>query len=182
MQRFACPPENVAAVLLAGHCTEAFTHAIKPEQVSRLIQIVGGRASGIKLHAAGSSLWEDSACRLDAIRPGLALYRGAVKVTAPLVEVRESRGPAGYSGFVTPRHGVILCGYYQGLRPGPCLINGRQSRVLEVGMQSSFVETSLTDKMGDEVVLIGAGLEADEIGTAWKTSPQQALVSLLRGR
>lgn len=180
MQRFTCPPENVAEVLAAGRCTEAFTHAIRPEQVTRLIEIVGGRDSGLKLHAAGSSLWENESCRLDAIRPGLALYRGAVKVTAPLVEVHQSRGPAGYTSFVTPRHGVILRGYHQGLRPGPCQINGRRSRVIEVGMQSAFVETSDGDKVGDLVVLIGDGLEADEIGAAWKTSAQQVLVSLLR--
>jgi alanine racemase len=182
MQRFACPPENVAEAVRVGECREAFTHAIRPEHVMRLIELTGGRGSGIKLHAAGSSLMHDPACRLDAVRPGMALYRGAVRIATPLVEVRDTRGPAGYSGFEVARHGVILAGYSSGLRLGPCLIGGRRSRVIEVGMQSAFVECQASDKAGDEVVLLGDGLEAAGLAAEWKASPQEVLVSLLRGR
>jgi len=178
MQRFACPPERLVEVLAAGECGEAFTHAVRPEQARRLVELLGGK--GLTLHAAGSALLDDPSCWLDAVRPGLALYRGAVTITAPLVEVRESRGPAGYTGFVVPRHGVILRGYSHGLRPGPCVINGRRSRVIEVGMQSSFVETESGDKIGDAVTILGGGLEAEEIAPAWKCSPQQVLVGMLK--
>ena len=181
MQRFACPPENVAEALRAGQCSEAFTHAIRPDQAMRLVELTGGRG-GLTLHAVGSSLLHDRSCWLDAVRPGMALYRGAARISAPLVDVRETRGPAGYSGFSAARHGVILGGYSRGLRPGPCIVNGRPSRVLEVGMQSAFVECAAADKIGDEVVLIGDGLEASEIAVAWNSSPQEVLVSLLRGR
>ena len=181
MQRFACPAENVADALAAGNCTEAFTHAIRADHTARLVELVGGRDRGIKLHAAASGLLDDPACRLDAVRPGLALYRGAVRVSAPLIETRASRGPAGYTGFVTPHVGVILAGYARGLRPGPCLVNGRPSRVLEVGMQSSFIQTNEADRAGDEVVLVGDGLEAEQIGAAWKASAQAVLVQLLGG-
>jgi alanine racemase len=177
MQRFACPREQVPTAL--AFCNEAFTHAVRPAQVAELIEIVGARRCDLKLHAAGSKLLDQPDCRLDAVRPGLALYRGAVRIATPLVEVSDGRGPAGYTGFEVPRHGVILCGYSQGLRPGPCRINGRPSRVIEVGMQSAFVECQPADRAGDEVVLIGDGLEAEQIAPAWNASPQNVLVSLL---
>src|SRR5579884_2290134 len=148
-QRFACPPEQVPEVLAAGGIEEAYTHAANLDQVRELVRMVGGRVR--RLHAAGSSLLHEPEARLDAVRPGLALYRGAVRIATPLVEVRRGRGPAGYSGFVTPWHGVILAGYSNGLRPGPCHINGRRSRVIEVGMQSAFVEAGEADRVGDEV-------------------------------
>ena len=68
--------------------------------------------SWTRLHAAGTALLGIPEARLDAVRPGLALYRGAVRVSAPLAEVHASAGPVGYSGFTpsTGRHGVILAG------------------------------------------------------------------------
>jgi alanine racemase len=176
MQRFACPPADVPTALEAGHCTEAFTHAINLQQVKQLVELAGNGA--IKLHAASTSLLHEPAAWLDGVRPGLALYRGAAGVSARLVEVHDSTGPAGYSGFVVPRHGVILVGYSHGLRPGPCLVNGRLSRVLEVGMQSAFVEIGPKDFLGDEVVLLGDTLDEATIAEQWKTTPQLALLSL----
>jgi alanine racemase len=38
------------------------------------------------------------------------------------------------------------------------LINGRPQRLLEVGMNTSFVSVDAGDKPGDEVVLLGDGL------------------------
>ena len=89
-------------------------------------------------------------------------------------------GPAGYTGFTAPRHGVILAGYAHGLRPGACLVNGRTSRVLEVGMQSAFVECAPTDRVGDEVVLLGDSLTEDAVGGSWGTTPQLAMLTLAR--
>jgi alanine racemase len=176
MQRFTCPAEDVAAVIKAGDCGEAFTHATQPDQVKRLQEL----APGLHLHAAGSSLMYGSACQLDAVRPGIALYRGAVRITTPLVEVHRGGGPAGYTRFVGPEHGIILAGYGHGLRAGPCLMNGVRRRILEVGMQSAYVEIGLTDGAGDEVILLGEGLEAEELAGAWGASGQEVLVSLLR--
>jgi alanine racemase len=144
--------------------------------VQRLLDLAGGR--GLALHAAGSSLLDEPSARLGAVRPGLALYRGTVRVSARLVEVRDSAGPAGYTGFAVPRHGVILCGYSHGLRVGPCRVNGRPSRVLEVGMQSAFVECAAGDRAGDEVVLLGDGLTEQEAADAWGAGPHTALVQL----
>ena len=176
MQRFACPPEQIDAVLAAGQCDEAFTHATSLSSVNRLKELVGAR--GLRLHAAGSSMLQEPHARLDAVRPGLALYRGAVRISAPLIETRETRGPAGYTGFTASRHGVIIAGYSNGIRPGPCMINGRRSRIIEVGMQSAFVELAPNDRVGDRVVLLGENLSEADVAAAWKTSPQEALCRL----
>jgi alanine racemase len=129
-------------------------------------------------HAAASSLLHDPRAILDAVRPGLALYLRAVTLSSRIVEVHSSRGPAGYSGFIAERHGIILAGYSHGLRRGPCLINGRKSRLLEVGMQSAFVELSPIDRVGDSVVLLGGDLTEAELAKSWACSPHEVLMSL----
>jgi alanine racemase len=179
MQRFACPPERVAAVVRAAPITEAYTHATSVEQAVRFGELTQG-LSLRRRHAAGSSLLEEPAARFDAVRPGIALYRGAARVTTRLAEVRESKGPIGYSRWTsaTGRHGVILAGYSNGLRPGPCVVNGEVRRIAEVGMQSSFVEVGPRDRAGDEVVLLGDDLRAEQMAAGWGTSPQEALVRL----
>lgn len=175
-QRFACPVDQVNALLREVDISEAFTHASRIDQVQMLKESAGGRVS--RLHAAGSSLLGEPAAWLDAVRPGLALYRSAVRVTTKLVETRRGAGPAGYGGFIAPYHGVILAGYSNGLHPGPCLINGRPTRLLEVGMQSAFVETTALDQVGDEVTLLGDTVTEDPIATAWNCGPHEALLRL----
>ena len=91
MQRFACPAEEIEAVLAAGGCHEAFTHATRLEHVQRLQEFVGHRK--LKLHAAASGLLSEPTACLDAVRPGLALYDQAVTVRTRLIEVHASRGP-----------------------------------------------------------------------------------------
>jgi alanine racemase len=176
MQRFSCPPGQIDEAIRAGGCREAFTHAPRLEHARRLVELAGGR--GLKLHAAASSLLEEKEAWLDAVRPGFAMYRGAVRVAAPLVEAKDTNGPAGYTGFVSPRVGVIICGYSNGLRKGPCLVNGRKRRILEVGMQSAFVELDPRDREGDEVVLLGDELAAEEVAEAWGCTPHEVLVRL----
>lgn len=176
MQRFACPERDVDAVLRAGEINEAFTHATRMEHVGLLTSIVGDRR--LRVHAAASSLLDEPAARLDAVRPGMAIYRGAARVSCQLVEVRDGGRPAGYTGFIADRFGVVLCGYSQGLRPGPCMVNSRRQRIIEVGMQSAFVELGPGDRAGDEVVLLGEGLTEAEIAAIWKCSEQQVLATL----
>lgn len=176
MQRFACPPEQVHAVLAAGDIHEAFTHGTRVEHVDKIKKAIG--RSDVKLHAAASALLHEPAAYLDLVRPGAALYHGAIHVAAPLVEVHESNGPAGYTGFVAPRHGVILAGYSNGLRTGTCSINGQTRKILEVGMQSAFVETVETDRVGDEVVLLGEANPETTIAEHWRSSSQEVVVAL----
>ena len=191
-QRFACPPTAAAEVTRAGDCQEVMTHATRPDQAERLRAFAADWHPRPVLHAAGSALLDTPAAYFDAVRPGLALYRGAVRVSAPLLEVRDSVGPAGYTGFCVQRFGVIRAGYRNGLKPGPCRVGGRPSCVLEVGMQSAFVEIGPADRAGDEVVLLGpddvAG-NGDEmswvteqaVAMAWNVSPQEVLVRLTAG-
>lgn len=183
MQRFGCSPEQIEAVLAAGGCREAFTHATRVESARRLVELVGGR--GLRLHAAGSALLDEPTAHLDLVRPGMALYRGAVSVTTPLVEARDTCGPAGYSGFTARRHGVILAGYSNGLRRGPCLVGGRPRRIVEVGMQSSFVELEPGDDPGAGVTLLGTSnddpsqlLGENNVAAAWGWTPHEVLVRL----
>lgn len=179
MQRFACPPENIDAVLRAApQIAEAFTHASRREHAIELKRLLGLRA--LRLHAAGSSLLADRECALDAVRPGLAMYEGVATVTAPLVEVRRSNGPVGYSGFTdTTHHGVILLGYSHGLRKGPVIVNGRRQRIVEVGMQSSYVSLHASDKSGDAVTLLGDGITPQDVSAVWGCSPHEALTRLV---
>jgi alanine racemase len=176
MQRFACPPRDVEAVLQAGAIDEAFTHATRMEHVGLLSSIVGGRR--LRLHAAASSLLDEPAARLDAVRPGMAISRGAARVSSRLVEVHDGGRPAGYTGFIADRFGIVLCGYSQGLRPGPCVVNGRPRRIIEVGMQSAFVELGPDDRGGDELVLLGDGLTEAQVAGSWQCSEQQVLATL----
>jgi alanine racemase len=146
--------------------------------VAQLHALVSGR--NLFKHAAASVLLSDPATHLDAVRPGFAMYADAVQIRTRLHEVRKGAGPAGYTEFEEPYHGVILAGYAHGLRKGPCLIGGRRSRIIEVGMQSSYVRTAAGDRAGDEVVLLGGGLAVEEIAHDWQTSRQEVLISLSR--
>ncbi len=179
MGRFACRAGDVDAVIEAGGIDEAFTHATRLEQARALVEATQGR--GLKLHAAGSALLNEPEARLDAVRPGLALYRDAVTVRARLIEVRRAEGPVGYTGFGARRYGVVLCGYARGLRAGECVVNGRRRRIPEVGMQSAYVELGEEDRAGDEVVLLGEGLAPEELARMWGCTAQEVLLRLVAG-
>lgn len=176
-KRFGCGPSQAADIIQSGDLHEALAHATRPEHVTILKKAVDGIAN-VTLHAAGSALLDDPHAWLDAVRPGLAIYHGAVRVSARLIDARNAQGPAGYTGFITERHGVIRCGYSNGLRPGPCLVNGQHRKLLEVGMQSAFVELGPGDKTGDQVILLGESLTESDIASAWESTPQEVLFRL----
>jgi alanine racemase len=178
MQRFGCAPENLESVIRAGDCKEAFTHGTRVEHALKLKELCHGRE--MKLHAAATSLLDRPDAYLDAVRPGWAMYRGAVRVSTTLVEAHDGKGPAGYTGFDVPRFGVILMGYSHGLRPGICGVNGQRHRVIEVGMQSAFVEIGASDRVGDPVVLLDETIDEKSISEIWGTTPQEALFQLCR--
>jgi alanine racemase len=178
MQRFACPPGQVSEAIERGSIDEAFTHATRREHVERLLELVGGR--GMTLHAAATALLDEPAAYLDAVRPGLALYRGAVRAATRLVEARQSTGPVGYTGWRSESgwHGVIPVGYSNQLRAGPAMVNGRRQRITEVGMQSAYVTLHPDDRVGDEVVLLGDGLGEADVALAWDGTPHGALLTM----
>jgi alanine racemase len=96
-----------------------------------------------------------------------------LRVSARLFSTRATSGPAGYTGFEHPYIGIVLAGYSNGLRPAPVRINGRPQRLLEVGMNSSFVSLDAADQTGDEVVLLGDDLSAEEVAAALGCRPHE---------
>jgi len=192
MQRFACPRSHLLEMFHAYEFVEAMTHGVRPEHASDLVRLINeATPRKLRLHAAGSALIGNKSAHLDATRPGLALYHDAVTVALPLVEARESRGVIGYTRFASTHHGVILAGYSHGLAAGPCIVNGTPQRIVEVGMQSSFVTLGPSDRAGSLVTLLGidsqgtgAGvgtpLSPSEVAAAWNCTPQQVLVRLTK--
>ena len=176
MRRFACPLDQVAAVVAAGDSAEAFTHAVVPAHARRLLKAT--RRLDVKRHAAASSLVGVPEAHLDAVRPGFLLYRGAVRVSAPLVAAAAVPGRIGYSGFRSPRHGIILAGYAHGLRVGWCLVNGHRRRIREIGMQTAYLDVGDDDAVGDDVVLLGDGLSEEELAGDWGARPHEVLITL----
>lgn len=173
MQRFGCDPQDVSRIVAGAAIDEAFTHTTRLDGAERLRSACAGYVS--RLHAAASALLDTPAAWLDAVRPGMALYDGALRVTTALAGVRDVRGPVGYTRFDAPRVGVILAGYANGLRPAPVVINGRRQRILECGMNTSFVSVDPRDRNGDEVVLVGNELSEHELAAHFETRPHEIL-------
>lgn len=173
MQRYGCTPEEVERILERYSPCEACTHAGSLDAVRQFQTICVDRFS--LRHAAATALLDEPTAWLDAVRPGYWLYRRAMRVSTPLLLVRETRGPVGYGGFECPRVGVILGGYSNRLAPAPVVINGRRQRLIEAGMNTSFVSVDPADRAGDEVVLLGDGLDEVELAAHFGVRPHTVL-------
>ncbi len=178
MQWLGAPPDQIDAICRTCRIVEAFTHTVTVKGALRLKNLCDGKAP--RLHAAATALLGHPAAYLDAVRPGLALYRGAVHVTTRLTVVRDLDGPAGYRRFNASRAGVILCGYAQGFAPGVVTVNGCRRRVLEVGMNTAMIEVGPSDRAGDRVVLLGPGFSETDAAEALGCSPHQVLCRYTR--
>jgi alanine racemase len=161
MQRFGAPPERLAELAAISNVREVMSHGIDPTIGPRLKELCGARFP--RLHVACSHLIEYPEARLDLVRVGVAMYRGAVRVTTRLTHVRDTYGPGGYTSFATPRVGLFQAGYAEGVQPGPVLVNGRRQRIIEVNMNASFVTIERDDAVGAEVVLLGDELREPEL-------------------
>ena len=173
MRRFACPPDELDDVARRCDVEDYYAHAVTVDGASRLRDLCGGR--GRPLHAAASDLLEHPECWFDAVRPGLALYDRALRVTSRLEVVRNTGGPAGYTRFECPQVGIILAGYSNYIQPGPIMINGHPQRVLEAGMNTSFVTVDAEDRAGDEVVLLGDELSVPVLAEDHKCRQHEIL-------
>ena len=173
MQRFGCLPEEFDDLLARCSAEEAFTHAVDASSADLLRSLRRERA--LRMHAAATSLLDCPQAWLDAVRPGLALYQGAVRVSGRLLAVREPRGPIGYTRFERSHVGIMQCGYANGLRAVTVIINGRRQRVLEAGMNTCLVSVDASDRPGAEVVLLGDGLTEAEVGVELNGRPHEVL-------
>lgn len=173
MCRFGCQPEDVDHLLKRCRIEQAFTHATDEHSAAALRNALNGRVG--LLHAAATSLLDHEPSWLDAVRPGLALFRGALRVTTKLAAVHDASGPVGYSRFHHPRVGVILGGYSNGLQPGPVIINARPQRLLEIGMNTSFVSVDPSDRQSDEVILLGGDLTESALADHFNTREHEIL-------
>lgn len=173
MGRFGCPPEMLNTLMRVAHVVEVWTHAVDQAGARQLAALVPPDRA--RRHAAATSLLDEPRAWLDAVRPGLALYRDAVRVTTRLVRVREAHGPLGYNRISAPRVGVILVGYSHGFAPAPLRIGGRRQQTLETGMNTSLVTVDPSDREGDEVVLLDATLNANVLADALHIRPHAVL-------
>lgn len=178
--RLAAPLEILPELLALSGSAEVMTSIV--DETS--LELFHHATDGLNLfrHAAASEQLHDPRAFFDAVRPGLALYDGAVRVIAPVHEISRPSRMAGYGRFAAERFGVILIGYDQGLRPGPCLVGGKPSTVLEVGMQSACVSLSPDDGVGAEVTLLGDSITPELLADAWRCRPHEVLTSLGRVR
>ena|GEM_PF-604186 len=173
MQRFGCMPEELDELLTISSAKEMFTHTAGASGAGLLRELRGGR--DIKLHAASSAQLDLPDAWLDAVRPGYALYRQAVRVTGKLMAVRQTSGQIGYKRFEHRLIGMMRCGYAHGLRAAPAVINGRRQRILESGMNTCTISVDPADRAGDEVVLLGRELPEEEIAKALNCRPHEVL-------
>ncbi len=173
MQWLGCKPEQLDDLLSHYEVSEVYTHGNDVSAAGKLRSLVKGRS--LRLHVAATSLLDCPEAWLDAVRPGLALYRGAVRVTGRLVAVRETSGPVGYRGFEHGRMGIMLGGYSNHVPPGPVIINGRVQRILEVGMNTTCISVAPSDRAGDEVILLGEALTETELGRELNVRPHEVL-------
>lgn len=173
MQRFGCDESEIQELLSACECDEVHTHAGSLAAVRKLCaQIDRGRYRRL---AACTALLHEPQAWLDGVRPGIGLYRGAMRVSTRLHSVRETSGPIGYTGFSASRVGIIIGGYSNRIAAAPVLVNGRRQRMLEIGMNSAYVTIDPSDRAGDEVVLLGDGLTEAEVGAALQIREHEVL-------
>lgn len=153
MQRFGMPREHWDEALRICTPRDILSHALRSDAAEVVNSVRGTR--DWRRHVACTALLPHKEAWLDAVRPGVALYRGAVRVATRLISVTDTYGPAGYTSFNAARIGIILGGYAHGLASATVLVNGAPQRLIEVGMNSSFVTCAAGDHAGDEVVLLG---------------------------
>jgi alanine racemase len=173
MHWLGCQPDELDDLLARSSATEVYTHAVDRGSAELLRSLLKGRAP--RMHAAATSLLDYPEAWLDAVRPGLALYQGAVRVSGRLLTVRATGGPIGYTRFECRQVGILQCGYANGLQATTVLINGRRQRVLEVGMNTCLVSADATDRAGDEVVLLGDELTEIALASTLGIRPHEVL-------
>lgn len=174
-------------------CADQRESSMTPQQIARfnsaLEGLPGERSIG---NSAGLIAW--TGARSDWIRPGLMLYgaspfpdqsavdlglRPAMEVKSRIIAVRDLAAgePVGYGAAWTStrptRIGVVAAGYADGIRRTlssgtPLLIGERRTSIIgRISMDMIVIDLHDTPEaqVGDEVVLWGRGLPAEEIAS-----------------
>ena len=173
MHWLGCQPDELDDLLARSSATEVYTHAVDAASAKLLGSLRKGRS--LTMHAAATSLLDCPQAWLDAVRPGLALYVGAVRVSGRLLTAKAARDPIGYTRFECPQVGIMQCGYANGLQAATVIINGRRQRILEVGMNTCLMSVAPSDRAGDEVLLLGEGLTEAELASELGIRPHEVL-------
>lgn len=183
--------QPVNAMTHFARADEPEQRAITEAAIARFKQATAGKIKhGALCNSAGVLAFPEA--HSDFIRPGIMLYgitpfseqqgsdfglRPAMDFVSSLIAVREHKAgePVGYAGsWVSPRDtriGVIAVGYgdgYPRTAPAgtPVLINGRRYPLVgRVAMDMATVDLGPEgcEQVGDEVLLWGNGLAAEEV-------------------
>ncbi|MGO1247042.1 MAG: alanine racemase [Oceanisphaera sp.] len=183
--------QPVNAMTHFAQADEPEQRGITEAAIARFQQATAGKVKHTALcNSAGVMAFPQA--HSDFIRPGIMLYgitpfaeqqgsdfglRPAMDFTSSLIAVREHKAgePIGYgASWVSPRDtriGVIAVGYgdgYPRMAPAgtPVLVNGRRVALVgRVAMDMATVDLGpeSNDQVGDEVILWGAGLAAEEV-------------------
>ncbi len=154
--------------------------------------------------AASAGIFLGEAFRFDQVRPGVSLFgggprerpderlRAAATLTAPILDVRSLRvgDVLGYGDTVRiespTRVAVVAAGYSDGIiraakAGGHAWFAGAQRRLLIVNMDMLVIEIGDAEaSVGDEVELLGANAQLDDLATAAGTVAHEVLVRLSR--
>ncbi|MBO1518076.1 alanine racemase [Oceanisphaera pacifica] len=183
--------QPVNAMTHFAQADEPEQRSITETAIARFQQATAGKVRHTALcNSAGVMAFPQA--HSDFIRPGIMLYgitpfaeqqgsdvglRPAMDFTSSLIAVREHKAgePIGYgASWVSPRDtriGVIAVGYgdgYPRMAPAgtPVLVNGRRVPLVgRVAMDMATVDLGPegTEQVGDEVILWGNGLAAEEV-------------------
>lgn len=190
-------------------CADEVGHPLTPRQLERFDAATGGLANAVSL-ANSAALLQVPESRRDYVRPGIMLYglsplphavgeahglHPVMTLSCRLLAVNEVAAgeTVGYGGrFRCPenlRIGVAGIGYGDGYPRAapdgtPVLVNGRRAALAgRVSMDLITIDLRGHDdaRVGDEVVLWGAGLPVEEVARAAGMIPYE-LVCGITGR
>lgn len=209
MNRLGCRPETVRmladCLAKAGMRIDgAFTHfyaADDADSAARQFTAFDDATRGLSVRrhcCASNGIYLPAQYRLDASRPGLALYgyggqdlRPVMRATAAIVALHFVRrgDNVGYGIMPAPAAMIVAtvaCGYADGYRrcdrPRTVTVNGADCPVVgQVCMDMFFADvTHVRCRVGDEAVVLGDN--AEQLAEAYGSIPYEVLTGFNRAR
>lgn len=150
---------------LTGACTHYASRVTYAEQNKRLLPLLRLLPPGIVVHTQASATADEKG--YDALRLGIAAYRGSVRLLTEIVAVRSVRAGerVGYDGVYLAEQdrfiAVIAGGYADGLDKRLCghMVNVRERLypIVAVCMDVCMLATDRPFEVGEQVTVLGAG-------------------------